>query len=284
MLSLMLKGDMLPVKSFQESRVVAATLTILNIGTLDKDPDESALPSSLGVASKDSKKGFLNKLASDVVSRFVLKTEALVKKTQAKIEAEQELAQLMKTADGKFKCQEPSCLSTFQFNGKHKKVHEKAAHGMRKVIASKTFDDSDDMYNYQCSLLEYLVIVRNFTVHRTPTHCILRCWRFLLPYMKADSSSSRKYCLEELYLLCQVNCLLSPRESYRLVWNRGVKRKTGLGGNIPIDLAMEHYIRIMKLLKRKLGSNQHNSNTLQRYMKAIGCTKVLFEDFDEMTG
>eukprot|EP00794_Sanderia_malayensis_P014498 gene14498-16005_t len=71
------------------SRVLAATMTILNIGTLDEDPDESALPSSLRVASKDSKKGFLNKLASDVVSYFVLKTEALVQMTQAKIETEQ---------------------------------------------------------------------------------------------------------------------------------------------------------------------------------------------------
>eukprot|EP00794_Sanderia_malayensis_P014507 gene14507-16016_t len=118
-----------------ESRVLAATMTILNIGTLDEDPDESALPSSLRVASKDSKKGFLNKLASDVVNYFILKTEALVQMTQAKIETEQELTQLMKTADGKFMCQEPSCLRTFQFNGKRKKDHEKAAHEHVKSIS-----------------------------------------------------------------------------------------------------------------------------------------------------
>jgi hypothetical protein len=68
------------------------------------------------------------------------------------------------------------------------------------------------------------------------------------------------------------------------VWNRSVKRKTGLGGNIPIDLAMEHYIRVVKLLKRKLGPNQNNTSTLQCYMKAISFTKVLLEDFDESTG
>ena len=54
--------------------------------------------------------------------------------------------------------------------------------------------------------------------------------------------------------------------------------------NIPIDLAMEHYIRIVKLLKRKLGSNQNNKNTLRRYMKAIGFSKGLLENFDESTG
>ena len=112
---------------------------------------------------------------------------------------------------------------------------------------------------------------------------ILRCWKFLLLYLKADGPSSRKYCLEGLYLLFQVHCLLSARESYRVIWNRSVKKKSGFGGNIPIDLCMEHYIRSVKLLMRKLGPNQTNRNILQRYMKALGFTKTLLEDFDEGT-
>ncbi len=101
--------------------------------------------------------------------------------------------------------------------------------------------------------------------------------------MKADGPSSRKYSLEGLYFLLQINCLLSQREAYRLIWNRSVKRKNGLGGNIPIDLAMEHYIRIVKILKRKLGPSQSNGRTLQRYTRSLGFTKVLVEDFDEST-
>lgn len=46
---------------------------------------------------------------------------------------------------------------------------------------------------------------------------------------------------------------------------------------------MEHYIRIVKLLKRKLGPNQNNEHTLRRYMKALGFTKVILEDFHEST-
>ena len=126
---------------------------------------------------------------------------------------------------------------------------------------------------------------RNFgdAVSEGDGDCIVRCWKFLLLYLKADGDSSRKYCLEALYFLCQINCLLSQREAYRLVWNRSVKMKTGLGGNIPIDLAMEHYIRIVKLLKRKLGPNQNNNHTFQRYIKALGFTKVLLEGYDEST-
>ena len=80
-----------------------------------------------------------------------------------------------------------------------------------------------------------------------------------------------------------VKSIVCSRKAYRLVWNCSVKRKTGIGGDTPIDLAMEHYICIVKLLKRKLGSNQNNKQTLRRYMKALGFTKVLLEDFVEST-
>ena len=130
-----------------------------------------------------------------------------------------------------------------------------------------------------------MILWRNFSdaVSEGDGDWIIRCWKFFILYLKADGPSSRKYSLEGLYFLFQINCLLSQREAYRLIWNRSVKRKNGLGGNIPIDLAMEHYIRIVKILKRKLGPSQSNGRTLQRYMRSLGFTKVLVEDFDEST-
>ena len=47
---------------------------------------------------------------------------------------------------------------------------------------------------------------------------------------------------------------------------------------------MEHYNHLVKLLTRKLGPNQTNRNILQRYLKALGFTEPLLEDFDEHTG
>jgi hypothetical protein len=269
-----------------ETRVLAATLTSLRINSLDDTPDETVLPCDLQNASKPDKKRYLSNLAGTVVDNFVRNKETVAQALQAKVDLEEQISKLIKTTDGKFKCQEPTCTKTFQFNGKRKRDHEQKAHGIVRTVVTKAFNDTDDMFNYQCSLLEYLMLLRNFTdaVSEGDGARIIRCWKFLLLYLKADGASSRKYCLEGLYLLCQINCLLSQREAYRLVWNRSVKRKTGRGGNIPIDLAMEHYIRIVKLLKRKLGSNQNNKNTLQRYMKAIGFSKGLLENFDESTG
>lgn len=150
---------------------------------------------------------------------------------QAKENLEEEKLSLVTTPDGKFRCQEPSCSKTFRFNGKAQRDHEEKAHGIVKASASLVSENNDDMYNYQCSLLEYLMLLKNFqdAVFEGDGARILHCWKFLLLYLKADGPSSKKYCLEGLYLLFQVRCLLSARESYRVIWNRSVKRNQDLG-------------------------------------------------------
>jgi hypothetical protein len=42
----------------------------------------------------------------------------------------------------------------------------------------------------------------------------------------------------------QVYALLSPKTAHHIVWNRFAKRKHSLGGNIPLDLALEFLNRI----------------------------------------
>ena len=70
--------------------------------------------------------------------------------------------------------------------------------------------------------------------------CVVRCWKFTLPYLKTDGAHSRKYALEALYLLCQLYGILSQRDSCHLIWNRFNKSKLGHGGNILQYLALEH--------------------------------------------
>ena len=271
-----------------EFRVLAATLTVLHLEKLDDQPEEDILPCTIANASRADKKQFLRKLSVTVVDNYILNKDAVNRAMQQKVDLEEELLKVVKTDDGKFRCHEPSCSKVFLFNGKRKRDHELKAHGIQHAVNATVSDgpsENDDMFNYQCSVLEYLMLWRNFTdvISEGDGPRILRCWKLFLLYLRVDGASSRKYCLEGLYLLFQVKCILSPCEAYRLVWNRSVKRKNGLGGNIPIDLAMEHYIRIVKLIKRKLGPNQTKKNTLQRYMKALPFSKVVLEEFDEST-
>jgi len=68
----------------------------------------------------------------------------------------------------------------------------------------------------------------------------------LLLYFRADGHASTKYALESLYILLQYYALLSPRDAERLIWNCPVKSKHGKGGNIPLDMSLEHYNGILK--------------------------------------
>lgn len=179
-------------------------------------------------------------------------------------------------------------LKTYRYDGKRKRDHE-ASHGlpapesvMTYVVKSKP--KRDDMFNYQSAFLEIGLLVMNFydAISEGDGLRVVCCWKFMLLYLKEDGSSSRKYALEALYLQCQVNALLSPRAAHRLVWNRFFKSKCGAGGNIPLDLALEHFNKVIKILIRNLGANGLNKKALDRHCKALGTNKQLLDNFDAM--
>ena len=91
-----------------------------------------------------------------------------------------------------------------------------------------------------------------------------------------------KYALEALYLMCQVNSLLSPRAAHRLIWNRFFKSRPGAGRNIPLDLALEHLNRIIKIVIRNPGSKGLNRAAVDRYCKSLATNKQLLDNFDTM--
>ena len=98
------------------------------------------------------------------------------------------------------------------------------------------------MFNYQTSLLEIGMVIKNFfnAVNEGDGERIFRSWKFMLIHLKADGGRSKKYALGAFYLVAQFYSLLSERGAYRLIWNRFTKRSNSLGGNIPLDLALEH--------------------------------------------
>ena len=51
----------------------------------------------------------------------------------------------------------------------------------------------------------------------------------------------------------------------------------------PLDVALEHYIRMIKLLKKKFGPHQTNQTILNRYIHALPFNKQLMANFDEMS-
>ena len=116
------------------------------------------------------------------------------------------------------------------------------------------------MLNYQYALLEYGMLFRNFSdaVSEGDGQRIMRCWKFFLLFLKGDGQRSCKYALEGLNIMCQLYALLSPRDAHRLIWNRSVKAKGGMGRNIPLDLTLEHFNPVLKQLIKNMGPNALN--------------------------
>lgn len=270
-----------------KARVVAAALKVLEIDTIDSVPDSSVLPTCLNADSPNiEKKRFIESLAQKVVDKFILKEERmknLLKMKQAIEDQERETASHL-TADGRHKCRFSGCSKTFKYDGKSRRDHE-AKHGISTAIPVETVSltsPQDDMLNYQLALLEIGLLIQNFydAISEGDGARVIRCWKFALPYLKNDGTSSSKYALEALYMACQMNALLTPRSAHRLMWNRFYKTKNGPGGNIPLDLALEHYNRLVKTVMRNLGPNASNPKALDRYCKGLAVNKLLLDNFD----
>ena len=117
-------------------------------------------------------------------------------------------------------------------------------------------NDTDDKLSYQKALMEYGVLLYNFkdAVSEGDGERDLRCWNFFLHHLRNDMKSS-KYALEALYIMFQVYALLTPKAAHELVWNRSVKLRNCWGGNIPLDLLLEFFNRLLKDAVKKLGPN-----------------------------
>ena len=174
-------------------------------------------------------------------------------------------------------CKFLGCRKIFKGNGKAKRLHE-ASHSSGSA-------NSGDMFHYQIAFLEYGMVVKNFfdAISEGDGERMFRSWKFMLLYLKGDGKRSSKYSLECMYLICQRYCLLSEQAAHRLMWNRFVKNKSGFGDNIPLDLTLEHFNRLLKNVIRMLVPNASNHQVVDRYCKALATNKAVIEKLDEGT-
>lgn len=153
----------------------------------------------------------------DSASLNSLLNKILTEEEQAEVQRNQ-----AQTPDGHYPCRVPGCPKTFRYDGKSRRKHE-LTHDVQvelsneppsdahdKVTQPKTLEEpnkaNDDMFNYQCSLLDHGLLYLNFrdAVAEGDGTRIIRCWKFLLIQFWQESSQS-KYALEALYLLFQIN-------------------------------------------------------------------------------
>ena len=273
-----------------ESRIVAACLSELGIDEFDDTPSVLKV-SDDNTWSDQQKKEFVRDLAVKICDTYLLdhrKHEKFISACQqADVRASKQRTDM--TAEGRSKCRYPGCKSTFASSGQCRRNHE--AKCIPPVNVSEDnptvdlfFEDDplqqDDMYNYQKSLTEIGMLIMNIqdAISEGDGGRVVRCWKFLLLYLKHDNGS-QKYSLEVLYLMFQINAILSPRSAHPLIWNRFTKLRPGHAGHIPLDLNLEFYNKTVKQAIKKLGSNA-SKKSINRICHSIDVTKTLMSNFD----
>ena len=140
----------------------------------------------------------------------------------------------------------------------------------------------DDVYNYNCALLTDCFLFFNFldAIKEGDGTRIMRQYKYIMLYCKADGSHSTKYALECLYQFFLVHALLSERDSVRFVWNRSVNNSGKKGTNIPSDEDTEHSNNHTKQGIRNLGPNV-TEIAVQRLSHAESPTASMLGNLDD---
>ena len=264
-----------------DARITAAFCKVLDIKNTDDEPAENRMLVKLPSMSIREKREYLETVSAEVVDRFIVRKEQHEHIVKRQVYEDWLLATNVKNDAGHFICRGEGCTKTFRFDGKKRLEHEKA-HGLHKAVSNPSNQIQDDMFSYQCSLLDIGMVIKNFfdAVSEGDGLRVVRSWKYMLQYLRHDGASSRKYALEALYLLFQIYAILPERAAHDLIWNRFNKSKLGQGGNIPLDLALEHYNNLLKSVIRNLGPNATNTAVIDRYCKALTVNKCLLENFD----
>lgn len=116
---------------------------------------------------------------------------------------------------------------------------------------------NDDVFNYNCPLLADGLFFMHFldAVSEGDGPRVMRQYKYVMLYCRADGHHSTKYALECLYQSFCINALLSPRDIERFIWNQSVNNKGGRDKNIPMDLEIQHSNLFNKVAIKNLGPN-----------------------------
>lgn len=112
---------------------------------------------------------------------------------------------------------------------------------------------SDPIYQYHSARLQCGLLVLNMmdAVQEGDGNRLVRCYKMILLFQYKFHHT--KYAFVLLLFFAKIYALLSEKEAYLLIHNRFVNKKGKKGGNIALDLHMEHLNLDVKKLLHAMG-------------------------------
>jgi serine palmitoyltransferase len=261
------------VKLETDAFIVAATMDFFDMTELNTD----VVPKEVKGAAKNVKRLWLHSRIKILLQKHIM--------GQQQTEIEQ-------MVEGVAKANLPAQSQQFNCRGCGKvckETHEKKHHPELQLEnqeplqmnkkSNEEEDPKDHIYNYACVRLSLGLLIRNFedAVKEGDGARKIRCLKFMMLIFKAHNHG--KYAYAALQLQAQVKCLLPPEIAHLLVWNRCVNNKGGAGKNIPLDLRMEHIVRLLKDLLSNMGPNLTEKAAL-RCSRAVNPVEKILESID----
>lgn len=242
-----------------------------------KDCTETLIPQDIKEASPEERRTWLDKLAVEVVDKYVLLpdiTEAASKPPSA-----------TPIQKNKFPCRMEGCSRTFTYF-KCRQAHELKMHSLvmpppDTTPASPT--DCDHRFEHSTARLGFGFLLLDFldAVKEGDGERLMRLYTIALLFYKAYGHAN--YAYSTFLLTVQLNGTLSPQVAHSLKWNRFWNNRGGKGRNIPLDLHLEHLNRFLKSFLKGLGPNL-NEASAARISRSIGVYRQMMEDTDSELG
>lgn len=201
-----------------KSRVIAAAMLQLGFTGKCSQPSKFTLPDNLHKQCKLSKLQYLHNAAALIVDKFVFDDKSVNKLLDQILTVQQRQGtadEQPRTANGRFPCRFPGCEFPFRDDGASRRRHE-ASHNPQPLTSdeacisndsseavisngqSTTDESGDDVFSYNCALLADGLFFLNFLDAGKEGDGIrlMRQYRYMLLYCRADGHSSNKYALE----------------------------------------------------------------------------------------
>ena len=273
-----------------------AAVNALGLEHKNSIPTYLSLPKDISSLSKLKRLELLHEAAGIVVDKLVFRGDGLsgmINDILTTHEREEILNRQELTDDGRFPCRFQGC--PFKLDGRSRRKHE-LTHNPPPVLQelnnlpftsekpnkenTRNTENTDDMFNYNCGILADGLFL-NFldATSEGDGLRLMRQYKLLLLYCKADGQHSTKYALESLYQFFLIFALLSPKDAERFIWNRTVNNGGGKGKNIPLDLDQEHSNNYLKQAIKNLGPNL-NEHSVSRICHAEKGIRNLVQTLD----
>ncbi|XP_063076085.1 uncharacterized protein LOC134466120 [Engraulis encrasicolus] len=239
---------------------------------------ESFVPEDIASGSTDTRRTWLHAKSAEVVDKYILLGDA--------VEAMTGLgeADVTSTQATQYPCRAPGCQQVYTYP-KSRDNHELKKHNLH--VSPETLPgtslNKDHKQEHTLARLSFSFLLWDMldAVKEGDGERLMRLYKVALLFYKAHAHSH--YAYSTLLLTLQVNACLTPRMSHSVTWNRFWSTRGGNGGNIPLDLHLEHLNNFLKSFLKGQGPNLSEASA-SRVSKAIGVLKEIMDKVDSELG